>query len=110
RLIEDLLDMSRVMSGKLRLDVREVNLAEVVEAALESVAPAAAAKGLRVERVLDTGVGPVLGDPTRLQQVVWNLLNNAVKFTKEGKIQVALRRVGSHAEISVSDTGDGIHA
>jgi CheY-like chemotaxis protein len=63
-----------------------------------------------VERVLDTGVGPVLGDPTRLQQVVWNLLNNAVKFTKEGKIQVALRRVGSHAEISVSDTGDGIHA
>ena len=109
QMIEDLLDMSRIISGKLRLDVKRVDLAEVVTAAIESVAPSAAAKSLRIERVLDPIAGPVSGDPSRLQQVVWNLLTNAVKFTpKGGKVQVVVERVNSHVEITVSDTGQGI--
>ena len=101
--------MSRIISGKLRLDVKRVDVAEVVTAAIESVAPSAAAKSLRIERVLDPIAGPVSGDPSRLQQIVWNLLTNAVKFTpKGGKIQVVVERVNSHVEITVSDTGQGI--
>jgi PAS domain S-box-containing protein len=109
QIIEDLLDMSRIISGKIRLDVQRVDLAAVVTAAIDTLRPAADAKGLRLTAVLDPLVGPVRGDPSRLQQVVWNLLNNAIKFTpKSGKVQVALERVNSHVEIVISDTGEGI--
>lgn len=111
QLIEDLLDVSRIISGKLRLDVQKVALPEVIEAALAAVMPAAEAREIRIHKVLDHGAGPVAGDPARLQQVVWNLLSNAVKFTpKGGRIQILLERVNSHLEISVSDTGQGIPA
>ena len=109
RLIEDLLDMSRIISGKLRLDVQRVLPVTVVEAAIESVRPAAEAKGVRLEKVLDPLAGPVAGDPGRLQQVVWNLLSNAIKFTPNGgRVQVILERVNSHIELTVADTGRGI--
>lgn len=109
QLIEDLLDISRIISGKLRLDVQRVDLADIVHAALASVMPAAEAKEIRIFRVLDPLAGPVSGDPARLQQIIWNLLSNAVKFTpRGGKIQVLLERVNSHVEISVIDTGQGI--
>jgi signal transduction histidine kinase/CheY-like chemotaxis protein len=109
QLIEDLLDMSRITSGKLRLDIQPTEPARFVEAAIETVAPAADAKGIRIEKLLDPLAGPVSGDPGRLQQVIWNLLSNAIKFTpKEGKVQVILQRVNSHIEISVADTGIGI--
>jgi PAS domain S-box-containing protein len=109
QLIEDLLDVSRIISGKMRLEVRPVTLAPVIEKAVDVVRPAADAKSVRVLLVLDTEVGAVLGDPERLQQVVWNLVSNAIKFTpKGGRIQVALERVNSHVEIAVSDTGPGI--
>jgi len=109
RLIDDLLDMSRIVAGKLRLDVQRVELPAVIEAALEAVRPAAAAKKIRVQTVLDPLAGPVTGDPGRLQQIFWNLLSNAVKFTRKGgKVQVALERVNSAVEVSVSDDGEGI--
>ncbi|MGN6370185.1 MAG: ATP-binding response regulator [Phycisphaerae bacterium] len=109
QLIEDLLDMSRILSGKLRLDVRRVKLPEVMYAAIETAQPAAEAKGIRIQRVIDPLAPEVSGDPNRLQQVVWNLLSNAVKFTpKGGTVQVQLLRVNSHVEIVVSDTGMGI--
>jgi PAS domain S-box-containing protein len=109
QLIEELLDMSRIVSGKLRIDVQRLNLAEVINAAADSVRPAADAKDIRIQTVLDAHVGPVRGDPGRLQQVVWNLLTNAVKFTpKGGRVQVALERVNSHVEVTVTDTGEGI--
>jgi hypothetical protein len=111
RLIDDILDVSRIITGKLHLDVRPVDLAPVIEEAVQSVRPAAEAKGIRLQRVLDTGAQVVSGDPERLQQVVWNLLSNAVKFTpKGGRVQVRLERVNSHVEIVVSDTGRGISA
>ena len=97
KLIEDLLDMSRIISGKIRLDVQWTNLADVVDAAVESVRPSADAKGIRLRKILDPLAGPVAGDPTRLQQVIWNLLTNAIKFTpKGGKVDVMLERVNSH--------------
>ena len=109
QLIEDLLDMSRITSGKVRLDVQPVAPLSFIEAAVETVRPAAEAKGIRLERLLDPVAGPVSGDPGRLQQVVWNLLSNAIKFTaREGKVQIMLQRVNSHIEISVADTGIGI--
>jgi hypothetical protein len=109
QMIDDLLDMSRIVSGKLRLDVQRIDLAEVMRAACETVAPAAAAKDIRVQLVLDSRAGPVSGDPARLQQVFWNLLSNAIKFTpKGGRVQVLLERVDSHLEASVIDTGEGI--
>jgi PAS domain S-box-containing protein len=109
QIIEDLLDMSRIISGRLRLDVQMVTLADVVEQALRTVQPAADARGIHLQRVLDPNAGPVRGDPARLQQVVWNLLSNAIKFTpRGGRVQVALQSVNSHVEISVSDTGQGI--
>jgi CheY-like chemotaxis protein len=109
QLIDDLLDVSRIISGKMRLDVRAVDLTAVVEAALDSVRPAAAGKRIRLEATLDPRTGPLMGDPDRLQQIVWNLLANAVKFTpKEGRVQIRLQRVNSHVEIVVSDTGQGI--
>jgi signal transduction histidine kinase/ActR/RegA family two-component response regulator len=109
QLIDDLLDISRIVTGKLRLDVRPVDLRGVVEAAVDAVRPASEAKALRLQSVLDPRAGPITGDPDRLQQVVWNLLMNAVKFTpRGGRIQVRLERVDSHVEIVVSDTGQGI--
>jgi PAS domain S-box-containing protein len=109
QLVEDLLDLSRIVSGKMRLEVRPVLLAPVIEKAVEIVRPAADAKGVYLQAVLDTVVAPILGDAERLQQVVWNLLSNAVKFSpKGGRVQVALERVNSHVEIAVSDTGQGI--
>ena len=109
QLVEDLLDISRVNAGNLRLDVQRLKIAEVIEAALAAVMPAATAKGIRIHKVLDSLAGPVTGDFARLQQVVWNLLSNAVKFTpKGGQVQVLLERVNSHVEISVIDTGRGI--
>ncbi len=109
QLIEDLLDVSRIIAGKLRLEVRPVMVAPVIEKAVDIVRPAADAKGVRLETVLDTEVGAVLGDAERLQQVVWNLLSNAVKFTPEGgSVEVRLGFADSRAEIVVSDTGQGI--
>ena len=109
RMIEELLDVSRIITGKLRLDVRPVDLPLVVEEAVDSVRPAADAKAVRLQLVLDPQAGPVSGDPDRLQQVIWNLLSNAVKFTpKGGRVQVRLERINSHVELTVSDTGQGI--
>jgi PAS domain S-box-containing protein len=111
KLIDDLLDISRIVAGKLRLEVRSVDLASVIEQAVEVAQPAADAKQIRLQIVLDTETGPVSGDPARLQQVVWNLLSNAVKFTpKGGRIQITLERVNSQVEIAISDTGQGIPA
>jgi signal transduction histidine kinase/DNA-binding response OmpR family regulator len=110
-LIEDLLDMSRITSGKLRLDVQTVAPMSFIEAATEAVRPAAEAKNIRIEMIVDPLAGPVSGDAGRLQQVVWNLLSNAIKYTpKGGKVQVLLERINSHIEISVADTGIGIAA
>ena len=109
KIVEDLLEMSRIISGKVRLDVQRLNLPSVVEAAVETVRHAADAKGVRLSVVLDPLAGPVSGDPNRLQQVVWNLLSNAIKFTpRGGRVQVLLERVNSHLEVSVIDTGEGI--
>jgi CheY-like chemotaxis protein/nitrogen-specific signal transduction histidine kinase len=109
QIIEDLLDMSRIISGKIRLDVQRIDLAPLMQRAIQTVSPAAAAKGIRIHSVLDPLAGPISGDPSRLQQVFWNLLTNAVKFTaKGGRVQVLLERVNSHLEISVIDTGEGI--
>jgi PAS domain S-box-containing protein len=109
QLIDDLLDVSRIISGKMRLDVRPTDLVPVIDAALEAVRPAADAKQIALRRVLDPLAGPVVGDPARLQQVVWNLLANAVKFTpKGGAAEVRLERVNSHVEIIVADNGAGI--
>ena len=109
QLIDDLLDVSRIISGKLRLTVIPVELPQIIEAAIDSIRPAAEARGIRLQVTLDTNSGLVSGDPDRLQQVVWNLLSNAVKFTdKGGRVQVRLERINSHIEITVSDTGRGI--
>jgi CheY-like chemotaxis protein len=111
QLISDLLDVSRIVTGKMRLDVQRVELPSVINAALESVRPAAEAKGVRVQPIIEPIVEPMHGDPARLQQIVWNLVSNAVKFTpKGGRVQVVLARVNSHVEIRVSDTGEGIAA
>jgi signal transduction histidine kinase/ActR/RegA family two-component response regulator len=108
-IVEDVLDVSRIVSGKLRLNVQPTDLSLVLHDALATMLPAAEAKGVRLHTVIDPQVGPVSGDPDRLQQVVWNLLANAVKFTKRGgQVQVRLQRVNSHVEIVVSDTGVGI--
>jgi signal transduction histidine kinase len=109
QLIEDLLDVSRIISGKLRLDVRPIDLFTVIRAGIDAVSPAAMSKEIRLQPVLDPTAGPIAGDPERLQQVMWNLLSNAVKFTpRGGRVQVRLARVRSHVEIAVSDTGCGI--
>ena len=109
QLIEDLLDVSRIVTGKMRLDVGPVEPITVVEAAIDAVRPAAEAKAIRLQSVLDPRAGPVSGDPDRLQQVVWNLLSNSIKFTpRNGRVQVRLARVNSHVEIVVTDSGQGI--
>jgi PAS domain S-box-containing protein len=109
QIVEDVLDVSRIVSGKIRLDVQPVELPLVIHNAVATVQPAADARGVRVQTIVDPRVGPVSGDPDRLQQVVWNLLSNAVKFTpKLGRVQVRLERINSHVELIVSDTGAGI--
>ncbi|HLY37856.1 MAG TPA: ATP-binding protein, partial [Candidatus Binatia bacterium] len=109
QLIEDLLDVSRIVAGKLRLDLRPVRLAAVLEAAVEVVRPAAEAKAIRLSVIAHPDVGPVTGDAERIQQVVWNLLSNAIKFTPEqGSVTIALDRDRSSARIVVKDTGKGI--
>ncbi|HKP71358.1 MAG TPA: ATP-binding protein [Pyrinomonadaceae bacterium] len=109
QLIGDLLDISRIISGKLRLDVQPTELPPIIEAAMDVVHPAAEAKSIRLAARYGRNVGAVSGDPDRLQQVVWNLLSNAVKFTPEGgRVEVTLKRAGSQAEIVVTDNGAGI--
>jgi PAS domain S-box-containing protein len=109
QMVEDILDVSRIIAGKIRLDVQVIDLTGVVKSALASVVPAADAKGVRIETVFDPRPVPITGDPERLQQVVWNLMSNAVKFTgRGGRVRVHIERVASHAEIVVSDTGVGI--
>jgi len=109
KLIDDLLDVSRIITGKLILDRRAIEMAHVLSDAVNTVRPAADAKNIAIVTSFDAEAGPVLGDANRLQQVVWNLLSNAVKFTpKNGRIEVGLQRVNSQAEISVRDSGEGI--
>ena len=109
KLIDDLLDVSRIITGKLILDRRAIEMAHVLSDAVNTVRPAADAKNITIVTSFDAEAGPVLGDANRLQQVVWNLLSNAVKFTpKNGRIEVGLQRVNSQAEISVGDSGEGI--
>ena len=109
RLVDDLLDVSRIMSGKVQLDCRTVELGPVVDAATDSLTAAAEAKAITLARFIDPATGRVLGDTDRLQQVIWNLLSNAIKFTPHGgHVEVRLRRVGAAVEVRVSDTGQGI--
>jgi PAS domain S-box-containing protein len=109
RLIEDLLDMNRITSGKMRLNVQPTDLAAVIQSAIESILPAATAKGIQLRHILDPHASAISGDPTRLQQIIWNVLTNAIKFTpKGGKVDIVLERVNSHLEVTVSDTGIGI--
>lgn len=109
RLVEDILDISRIITGKLRLDVRPVELERVIANALDAVRPAAEAKGVELTSRVEPQVGPVMGDEERLQQVIWNVISNAVKFTRKGgRVGVLLTRSGSQAEIRIADTGQGI--
>lgn len=111
QLVDDLLDVSRIITGKLRMDVRPADPNAFIDAAVDAVKPAAEAKGVRVQKVIDTAAISIPGDPTRLQQVVWNLLSNAIKFTpRGGRVLIQSERVNSHLEIVVSDTGQGISA
>ena len=111
QLIEELLDISRIVAGNLRLDLHAIDLAPVIEAAVDDVSPTAEAKAIHLRVSLDPLTEPVLGDPSRLKQVVWNLLSNAVKFTPQGgSVEVRLARAESGARIMVSDTGKGIKA
>ncbi|AFZ21291.1 PAS domain-containing protein [Allocoleopsis franciscana] len=109
QLIEDLLDVSRILQGKMMLNVAPVNLGTTIEAALETVRLAAEAKHIQIQTLLNPIFGTVSGDTNRLQQVIWNLLSNAVKFTPAGgRIEVQLKQVGTYAQIQVKDTGKGI--
>jgi signal transduction histidine kinase len=111
QLIEDLLDVSRLITGKLRIDVQTVELAPVLDAALDAVRATAEAKGVHLDTRMDPAVGPVTGDPQRLQQVAWNLLSNAIKFTPAGgRVRIDLAASDGHARIRVADTGAGIGA
>jgi PAS domain S-box-containing protein len=109
KLIEDLLDTSRIVAGKFRLDFKECDLTSVVRAGVESILPGAIEKGVHIEEAFDSNIGFVNADPNRVQQVIWNLLNNAVKFTPaDGNIRVETRRYGNYVEIRVTDSGQGI--
>lgn len=109
RIIEDLLDMSRILSGKVRLDVQTMEIGPLIDNTLETLKPAAQAKGIRLSAMLDPLARPISGDPARVQQIFWNLLNNAIKFTPQGgRVQILLERVNSHLEVAVTDTGKGI--
>ena len=109
RLIDELLDISRIMTGKLSLDLRAVKLAPLIQAVVDDVRPAADARSINLKAAFDSSMGPIFGDPDRLQQIVWNLLTNAIKFTPQGgDVQVRLERNDSHALITVRDSGQGI--
>ena len=109
QLIDELLDMSRIIAGKIRFDVRPLDLEAIIKAAIDAVRPVADSKEIQLQCVLDSRAVRITADPDRLQQVIWNLLINAVKFTpKRGRVQVRLQRINSHVEIVVSDTGEGI--
>ncbi|HEX5707991.1 MAG TPA: ATP-binding protein, partial [Pyrinomonadaceae bacterium] len=109
QMVDDLLDVSRIITGKLRLSVQPVDLGTIIIAAVDGLRPAAEARGIRFQLQLDSPAGQVSGDPDRLQQVTWNLISNAIKFTpKGGRVVVRLERVDSHLEVTVSDTGQGI--
>ena len=109
QIIEDLLDMSRIISGKVRLAVKEIDLPAVLNESIETVRAPAEAKGISLQAIVDARAGRISGDPDRLQQVFWNLLNNAIKFTPtDGQVQVVLERIDSHIAVSVIDTGEGI--
>jgi PAS domain S-box-containing protein len=109
QLIDDLLDISRIITGKLRLEVRPVELAPIIEAVVDSVRPAADARNIHLQIAFDPRTSPISGDPDRLQQIIWNLLTNAIKFTpKGGRVQVWFERIESHVEITIKDTGQGI--
>ena len=109
RLVDDLLEVSRMISGKMGLDLKPVRLAEVIDAAIDAVRPAAMAKKIRVVKAFHQEVRPIRGDAQRLQQVAWNLLSNAIKFTPEhGRVEVQLAPADTHVELSVRDTGQGI--
>jgi signal transduction histidine kinase/ActR/RegA family two-component response regulator len=109
QMVEDVLDVSRIAAGKIKLHIQPVDVATVLRDALATITPAADAKGVRLESILEPHVEPAAGDPDRLQQVIWNLLSNAVKFTpRGGRVQMRLQRVNSHIEVTVSDTGVGI--
>ncbi|HEX8089267.1 MAG TPA: PAS domain S-box protein [Blastocatellia bacterium] len=111
QLIEDILDVSRIITGKLRLDVRPVGLVSVINAAVDAMRPAAIAKDIDLRMSLDESAGSVSGDPNRLQQVIWNLISNAIKFTPvKGTVEVKLERSDSQAQVVISDTGVGIKA
>ena len=109
QIIEDLLDMSKIISGKVRLEVQPLQLDQIVAAAVDTMQPAATLKGIDLQTLIDPQACTISGDPNRLQQVFWNLLSNAIKFTpKLGKVQVVLARVYSQLEVSVADSGEGI--
>lgn len=111
QLIEDLLDISRIMTGKLQLNLRPLDLSSVILAAIDTIYLAAEAKAIKIRTDLDSTIGSMLGDPDRLQQIIWNLLTNALKFTpRGGRITIQLRRRNAHVEIVVQDTGQGIPA
>jgi CheY-like chemotaxis protein len=109
RLIDDVLDVSRIVSGKLRLTVENVDVVRLIASSLDSVRPSADAKGIALNTLLSPELGTITGDPTRLQQILWNLLTNAIKFTpRNGIVEVSARRTSSHFQIAVRDTGEGI--
>src|ERR1700722_2646947 len=109
QIIEDLLDMSRIISGKVRLDVQWIELSAVLNESIETLRSTAQAKGVHLRASLDPFARPISGDPSRLQQVFWNLLNNAIKFTpKDGKVEVLLKHASTEVQVSVIDTGEGI--
>jgi PAS domain S-box-containing protein len=109
QLISDILDVQRIMAGKVRLNLRQVDLGNVIRAAAETVQPTADAKDVRLQLLLDLDVPPIAGDPNRLQQVVWNLLSNAIKFAPpKGRVEVRLLKAGEHCELIVEDNGPGI--
>jgi CheY-like chemotaxis protein len=109
QLIDDLLDISRIITGKLRLDVQPVELAPMIAAVVDGVRPAADARSIHLRMALDSHLGPISGDPDRLRQIIWNLLTNAIKFTPEGgRVEIGLERTDSHVDVTISDTGQGI--
>jgi signal transduction histidine kinase/CheY-like chemotaxis protein len=109
QLVEDLLDVSRIITGKLRLTTRVVHPAPVADAAVDAIRPAAVAKSIELLTTIDPGAGPVLADPDRLQQIMWNLLSNAIKFTPEkGRVGIRLENAGAEVRLAVSDSGKGI--
>jgi PAS domain S-box-containing protein len=111
QIVNDLLDMSRIISGKIHLDVQPLHLHEIVSNAIEAVRQSAVARDIRILPLLDSRIGLVRGDPNRLQQVLWNLLSNAIKFTpRGGRVQIVLERINSQAEIRIEDNGIGIRA